>query len=380
MKALLLSADMKLLSPLTLCLALLALAAACTSPAPKSDKQLNRLKASLLYDPDSVFWFTAKISEENKSAADYYHGKARGMQDQDTVKAIHYLKKSLTLYPKPSVYRELGDMFSAKRDYREATKAYYTLVKLYPKEVSESGYYQIILTSFLAGIYYMDELTEAASKSGADLTDIRKKLEKEESLQQILKDAYVRDEVMYLFYDEDAPDVASYAEFAAGFPEKQLPLEISIQEASNFNYGDQRYPRFYRNYISGYTENQYFSMNFIGKFPLSNYQGFLYAVDSSVNGLRKEMRMIYYKLAIFTPDGKLTDEKTIGCHAGEELRTFALNSGGVTVKNYRRSWKKSFNYRDPDNEITAVIPEAAETFSISPEGKIISGSQPPPQS
>ena len=353
--------------------ALLLLLTACSSTGKDYNTSgLRKLRVTKIFVSDSVTAFKTGLPDENRKAAAYYHDMATGfLKSRDTAQGLHYLKRSITLFPQSSYYLELGQVLKETKHYDEASECYVTVSEIEPDVISASALKDMIRTSML-GDRYAYRLLGLAESKGINQVDLMKEFQSDPAFAS----KEMKERVQTILEEPGAEDSLSFDKVKEKFPEAKFPMNISTGEVTNFSYYVDDSPVGYlcRQFLDTSKKSGYCLLDMRARFTVGNNTAFVYAIDSSRLGARKEMRMIYHKLALFSPEGKILDEKIIGCNAGEDVKSYELNQDQITVQNYRRRWRNPFNHQDFDNEVLSTDLLSTEKFRITPEGKIVPAS------
>ena len=104
--------------------------------------------------------------------------------------------------------------------------------------------------------------------------------------------------------------------------------------------------------------------------PQPTLKAIVYAVDTSVIACPIEMREIYHRLVIYNVEGKMLSDKVIACQSGDVLQTVVFNKDHFEISEYTRRWRKPYNKRDFDNDITNISVVSKKMYSITPTGEI----------
>ena len=366
----------------------------CNQVPEKVIVELPALRASSVFDADSVYYYTQYYKDQNKEIANSYFNKGIEQEETNPDKAIYYFKRSITLHPTLEAYHKLGAILSKEHSYKEAAKAYYLIVsKAYISnevgsvylfgEPNQDDCYEYILNSLLAykelDRYDMNEL-------GMNIKETQKRLVDDKRF-DLDKSSILYKNIMLQFMTDD--ELAAYSksktvfdDFLLGISDSSSVFDIDSKKVQQFDYKDYRYEfggeESGMNYLfSGYLKEKqdnpdtWIKYNFNHAIRINDsIAAVIYNVDTSVLACPKEMRHIYDRLVTYSKDGQIIDDKIVALQCGDSLKTLKYNKNQFTITSYKRLWKKPYDMNDFDNDLLGVEEIGFNSYIITAEGKI----------
>jgi hypothetical protein len=98
-----------------------------TGCKPSSEKEIVEmpvLRASSLFNDDSVYTYLHLYEDIHGATSNYYIEKAEAIAESNPQKAIYYYKRSLTVHPSYGIYKKLGGLLMKEGMYSEADRVY----------------------------------------------------------------------------------------------------------------------------------------------------------------------------------------------------------------------------------------------------------------
>ena len=121
------------------------------------------IRASLIYNADSVGNYIKTVGDKYKSIADNYLTKANEQEEINIKKAIWNLKRAITIHPNLDSYKKLGQLLLKDKQFNEAVNLFEFIswkksekvdenwVDYYVFEApSEETFLNLMVSSFLA--------------------------------------------------------------------------------------------------------------------------------------------------------------------------------------------------------------------------------------
>lgn len=365
----------------------------CTQETKRITVEFPTVRASELYNADTISKFVVNLSDQQKEIANNFLSRSIENKEADPEKSIYFLKRSLTLFPNLDGYRLLGELLIDNKRFTEANDLYYFLTNpLYrgPKEFvfdkpNQEDYYNYILSYIIKykslDSYHIGEISD----NGGDIQRIRQRLMKEDRLKMDTS-SYAFKNIIAQFWTEkeiesfiNSPQ--NFKGFLSSFSDTVSEFEITDHTVSNFKYSYESFYNegielsdFYRYFLEEASKDQNFyrMYNANHRFtPSYGYTAVVYAVDSSQEGCTKEMRELYHKLVIYDNNGKISDALIVAKQNRHEVQSVRFLNSGSTIEITRmtRSWKNPYRSDDPDNELVAMEFAGKFIYTIK-KGKI----------
>ena len=371
------------------------------------------LRASSIYDAETVYKYMKNTIDTNKELAEEYYNKGAAIQVSDLTKAIYYFKRSLTIYPDYGHYKQLGDLLYEAKNYEEMNELYRLLV--FPVSIDSSTKSRkyvfaspdnnmvcnFVVSNILAYNNVWNnksdetELTEGLGNKLVDiknsvLEDKRVKLsapteQNKNALWELLtadeKARYFNTESTSLAYKTFLEDTARVFEIDKNLVQQ---FDYGHDEGYNTDYEareamDEKYSK----YIVGPEKDKdgyYTRHNFERNVRLNDSISYIiYSVDTSELASPKDMRNIYHRLVTYKtyrtemtykPTTEIIANKIIAVQSGDELSTVKYDHNKFTITYFKRYWEKPYVKKDFDNHLSKIEQTGEKSFEIKPNGKI----------
>jgi hypothetical protein len=383
-------------------LAAAAALASCKSQPEQVIVEVPALRASYIYDDDSVYVYRNKYGDQHKDIALSYIEKGKDAEKTDPRKALYYIRRAITLRPEKENYAELARMLMQEESYNEAMQVYTLLasksyVQLGDKEFNdymfgapdEDTYYNYILSHMLTYDWLDSYLIWEARDAGMDMITLKNRLESDERFTSKFDTVSInyRQFVFSFMSEEERKEYmsshANFANFIASFKDSLPVFNIDEKQVREFLYDD----------YNGRNDNEenYSMSELFMPFLAECKDGScwyayncnhlvrlndkvlaaVYAIDTSATACPSDMRHIYHRLVTYDHSGKIIDSKVIAWQAGEELGTVHFNRNSFIVNEHRREWRKPYDMNDFDNDIVKVEEKGVRSYKIDDEGRII---------
>jgi hypothetical protein len=356
------------------------------------------LPVSAIYNVDTVYGFLQAYGEENKEFAATFHKRALNEKEQNVEKAIHDLKRSISLRPDEDVYIELAELLDQTKQYSELADLWYVFVG----KVNRSDDYLFSTpdldtwvrhyTSLLLsnGSLYSEDIYPA-QEFGVDMQFLREKVLADKRLALDTSSLDYKN-IWVQFEDRETlkeltKKSSIFSAFVASAEDSSNSFSIDASNICNFKYSTEDFEMYrldlsmvFVYYLPEVVDNKNTWINYNIKHAFTPQQGLtaiVCAVDTSELGCPKEMRHIYYRLLVFDAGRNLIDHKVIAQQNGETLQLADFSGNSIRISNMVRQWKKPYVKRDLDNEVKSMVEQSTERYVISPEGKIMAESSGP---
>lgn len=365
-----------------LLIALIAMFAQCDTGVPPIEAGPPApLRPSLIYNSDSVRKSIVN-SHQYDSLAVQQLKLAKELLADFPERALHHIKRSITYKPTREAYIQLGALLTKSEKFTEACQAYDVLTDVFPgldKEIYFNMIYASLRTPGHSNIY---AFVDCAQEDGVKNEEINSYIEQEPLLRSARERKETESFQNYLEGYGHLDDSVSFDVFIRLFDEKEkegahksFPVTIDLarlSDISGYRTGDQWYGiQYYLEEMAAGWRTNFKEFKRLPD-PGKDIVTVIYGIDSSALGARKEMRMIYYRLATYSSEGKRIDNMIIAKHLGDDVCTAEILSGTkLRLTYFTRSWKRPFDHRDMDNEVVATTPAGAITVNISETGQII---------
>ncbi len=374
-----------------------ALISACSGgPASNDTKPTDPLKASKIYDNQVIREYAEKVAHSNNlDISNDYLKKGEEAQKANNSKAAYFYKRAITYLPSVKAYSMLGKYLLYKKQYEESIEALSTSIGAFkPREVETYGDYLVaqVLSSRAISSYLFADAINGGAFSAKDIASYlekkwpivyKKKLRVIGPFINNLESGTIEEDYAE-FEDSEENIPVLFKKFWDEVPPLQEPFAIGKNDLENFDYynNDEEGYYFEKFYPECRVEDPpYLRTNFIARMTPMNdfnrenpnpaYKAIIYKVDSSAQGSRKNIRMIYYRLCTYTPTGAIIDHKVIAAQLGERFETCTLQNGVFTVNTSKRKWSKPFTGRDFDNDLLATEFVSTAKYVIDETGKIV---------
>jgi len=385
---------------------LLMMLSACSSEEVITEfVEVPALRASSIYDADSVLLYIETNNETYKELSDSYQKKSLEIQDKDLDKAIYFCKRAITLHPAQDLYITLGNLLVKAKQYKEASELYTFLTYTHYSSSTKSSSYvfsepsEDILYEQIA-LYCLRNNGAVSSydiyqykEDGRDLKKLKNRLLEDERLKIDTSMANYKNFKLLFMSDEEIEEYKNseevYKGFLASITDTSSIFEIDAKHVQAFNYNREydnemdmaiEESSFYVNFLQEKKENNnlWYEYNYTHLYPLyKNVTAIVYAIDTSEAGCPKDMRHIYHRLVLYNDKGKIMDHKVIAFQSGEDLATATVNQGDVTIKFFKRKWRNPYNKKDFDNDLLRVEEVGNVSYKMNAQGQIVQrGLQP----
>jgi hypothetical protein len=374
---------------------------ACSTQVETEYREVEVLRASKIFDSDSVYNFIEKFHDTNKEMAASYLKQAEEVAPSNILKAVYFTKRAITLYPVLDNYLLLAKKLEKASDYDELSLLYgFITQEQYINRLQKSVYifekpnedlvYEKIVAEILHNNYVYPDVTYEINELGFDVSKFKTRLQNEDRIKMDKQGPdfkYIL--LQFLPYEEIAqyakkPEV--FSEFIAGLRDTANIFEIdennvqqfSYEDFNGINYGGEEegisFSTVYEQYLAEKQNdpNKWLEYNFLRTFQLNDKITVVeYAIDSSATACPKEMRHIYHRIATYDRSNvTLIDSKIIAYQSGEQLATVNFNKNNFTITESKRTWKKPYSKHDFDNDLLSVEKLKTSGFSIAEDGTI----------
>lgn len=360
--------------------------------------EVPALRASSIYEADSVVRYMELYKEQYKELSDAYQKKSSDIENENMDKAIYYCKRAITLHPSMDQYITLAIMLMKDKRYEEAYRLYHLLVNkhtiyeidgevyLFNSPPTEEMRYQLIALSVLNyggldsyEIYrYKEEGYDVKKLGNRLLSDQRLKIDTSIAEYKDFKLMFMTDDELEQYQTSEQV----FREFLASIEDTASFFEINSKQVQHFKYNRSydyemdeniKGSSFYVYFLQEKKENpnRWYNYNYNHVFPVhTNITAVVYSIDTSEAGCPIDMRHIYHRLAIFNDKGDLLDHKVIAFQSGDDLATASFAKNNVIVKSFKRKWRNPYNMKDFDNDLLNSQEAGSVRYTITTEGKI----------
>jgi hypothetical protein len=358
------------------------------------------LRASSIYNGDSVYAYIKKYGESNKELAESYILKSQKAEENDLATAVYACKRAITLWPNTGYYKKLAGLVEKTGNYNELKRVWSSLVyKTYIQdstgkneyvnvlgEPDENSFYEYMAAVVRAENYLYGEIVYDAREMGFNVNRLKERLFSDPRLKIDMTTTDAKN-MMLLFLSEE--ELAAYDKLESTFKEMLSSIndvspvfEITKESVRDFryNYDDGEYDMegptltyLFVNYLKEKREDpdNWFRYNYNHVIDISDsIKAVIYAIDSSENACPVEMRHIYHRLVTYNQKAEIISSQIVAIQSAEQLKTLSYNMNKFTVTEYKRSWKKPYDKRDFDNYITGTEKIRENSFEILPYGTI----------
>lgn len=372
----------------------------CSSSVETITKEITVLRASAIYDYDSVKLYMEKYKDTHKTIAESYIEKAKKEIDKNPEKAIYFFKRAITMHPNLESYKLLAIELEKNTQYRELTSLYFFLI--YPRyrdNGDNKDYifgtpdkdicYEFIVSSIRQYKYLSGEELYQVEEIGINVDDFKRKLLADERLHldTASKDCKTM-MLQFLSYDDRetyAKSPAVFNEFLKTVEDTAAVYTVDSKSIVQFDYekfngrdereGQITFDAIYVFYLKEKQEekDRWYNYNFKHRYPVSPaISAVIYAIDSSTNACPVEMRDVYYRLVTYdNATATIIDSKVIAMQAGEKVETVKMNKLNFTVSEYKRTFRKPYVKGDFDNYVTNSQFIAESSYEVTSDGKIL---------
>jgi hypothetical protein len=370
----------------------------CKQEIIKQEVQLQALRASYIYNADSVYNYYQKYGEANAEIAKGYFEKGISEKENNPEKALYYFRRSVTLYPTTKTYKELGSLLERAGKHNEAKDLYYLLSFPETRYISqnealnlfifdqpdENTLFGYLINSYLVNHYFPYEVIYQAKSQGIDVKKLEERILADERFEmntssiefKNLKFAFMSEEEEEAYKSSDS----NFKDLLSSINNKNSEYSIETNIATfkyrngmNWELEESSLPYYHSLYLQEKQENSEiwldYNFNFLHQ-KNDSINVVVYAIDSSATACPVEMRHIYHRLVTYDPHGNIIDSKIVAYQSGEEYCTMIYSNGDISMKLQKRTWKNPYQKKEFDNEIvnTEVIDE--EFYRVNESGKI----------
>ena len=367
-------------------------------------KEVPVLRASSIYYDDSIYYFMEKYRDTNKEIAASYYKKGLEQENTNLAKAIYCIKRSITLQPELTRYRELAAMLYKAGMYEEMRELYRPIIEklndygashfnrqfLFGKP-DESLLTEYLTYNLLAFNSNWDESAEDnytfKDEYGFDLRVLGKKVLSDPRFKFDTNSVQYKDIILSFLSDTEAvlymKSEGVFSTFLNSIKDTSSVYEINKDSVAEFDYthfkemdepGPQEITMENLNCIylkECYGKDSSLDYNFKHRFKINDsINAVLYAIDSSEVACPRDMRNIYYRLVTYGKKANIKADMVVACQSGEQLSFFKYNHGAFTVSYFKRYWENPYHKKDFNNHIQKVEQTEAKMFRIKPDGAI----------
>lgn len=354
----------------------------CGDPAENHSKNSSKTKANDIVLSESdifngvlIMKFlnnkTKFISEANNF---FLNGINSFKNENDLDSAEFYLRKSIVNQPTARAYCELGNVLKLKSNFKKSIEAY----KL-AEQLDYAPFSNLLYN--MSTVYAMDEqidesaqYLEYAMQAGFNNLD---KIEKDPDLKN-LRDSYqFREAVNRGVRGMSDPDKLFWLQFKKQFPKAQMPITLdwelkteNIDQYEWISYDFEKYVSEMRDeeFSREVSKGFYYYANIIEN---DKYIGLIYLVKDEFLG---DFAPITYRLATFTPTGKLIDKREIAGRSslGDEVRLSTIKqNGAIDVQVIALEYEKDTEQEGYwDNPVKSTKSVGKEKYQIKSNGQI----------
>lgn len=376
--------------------------AACSTRVVTQYTDVTALRASDLYQSDSVLAYLDRHGNTNNELAAAYFAKAEKEEDTNPEKAVYYYKRSISLQPLKSTYLRLALLLEQLERKEELNSLYSLLVYPYSRSIGNQAYetvytfgppdedlfYESLVANVRAYDYLPAEALFDTEERGFNRQRIKERLKTEKRL-HLDTNSLAFKEMMLQFVPYDSrksyahrPNV--FADFVQSIRDSAGNFEIDAEAVARFDYD--KYlsetsfvgPQLMLSGINCYylKEKQektdtWLVYNFTRSLYFGNIKALVYAVDTSVKACPRAMRHIYHRLVTYNDTGGVIDSKIIAWHAGPTLGTCKVSGRKISITNYSRTWKHPYKYDEFDNYPTGTTKTGENTFVVNEDGTVV---------
>lgn len=383
-----------------LLLATLSLLFACTEvKVEQIVTEVPVLRASDIYNSDSVYAYMNKYKEEHKQIADSYFEKGK-KEELNPEKAVYFFKRAITLHPTLEGYKALAKALEKVGKYEEMNRLYYIIANTQNvnpetkssiylfEQPNEELMYEEIIGHFLAyGKIYADDIY-SHEDNGFDRSKLKSKLLADKRIKLDTTTAFYKN-LMLQFEPYDQLELYSkkpavFKDFLATIPDSSANFEIDEHSVQEFHYEDFNginyndgpelsFSNVYVHYLKEATDNSRrhdYNFNHIIRIGPA-IVAVVYAIDTSSMACPKDMRHIYHQLVTYDNNTtNIIDSKIVALQSGTQLETARFKNKRVTVSTFERIWKKPYDKDDYDNDLLKMERKGERIYEIMPDGMI----------
>ncbi len=384
---------------ITIALGSAALLSGCKPEIERVEKIVPVLRASSIYNADSVYFYREKFGEAHKEIAASYMEKAK-TEAANPSRALYHVKRAITLCPSLEYYRELLNCLDATANYKELREACSFLIhpayiRLPNGQSAGSAppfgtmdptvYYEYFVSGIIAYNGFSGEEVYEARELKMDLEAIKEKLIADTRIKMDRSSPEFSNILLqFLEYDELAAfskKEGAFKAFLQSIKDSSNTFLIDKDAVHRFDYSQNQYEEgmgirmrdLYIYYLQEKRDNKdkWYNFNFTHRMKISDsVNAIVYAIDTSELACPLEMRHVYHRLVTFGHSGEIVDSKVIAWQAGEEIAIAEYTNGTIGIMEYSRAWKKPYNKKDFDNFIVATEATVSSEYKVERDGKI----------
>jgi len=369
----------------------------CSKGLETETIEVPSLRASEIFNEDSVFSYINKYKDNYSEISNSFYAKAESMRDVNEKKAIHYYMRAISLYPTADAYRRLGLYLLDRDQYHEASEVLGMLgQKKYIRTPAgsindfifetpdEEIFYGYFISSYLDSKYLNEYIIYEGRENGININNIKDRFIKDT---RVILDHNSHDfkDMMLAFMNDDEIEAFQnsnevFNDFIASIKDTGDVFDIDEKGVRKFAYSsDENYEErvhlssFYSLFLKEKIEKpeSWFDFNLLKTFRINDsVRAVVYSIDTSEMACPKDMRHISFRLATYGRNRQVIDSKIVAVQSGELLKTVKYEKDKFLIKEFKRSWRKSYDKNDFDNEVMKTEMISENHFKIRPDGKI----------
>lgn len=357
-----------------------------TSPNPNSTKY-STIKVDKLSEKDMFTYVKVKsyMDQKDSKATDYSEDFLKGLDafrnKKNLDSAEYYFTVSILNVPTNMAYYELGNLAMDRKEYKKAIYAYEMAERLGYEPFSKVLYNIACAHSLQDETELAGQYLEYALQAGYSNID---NINKDEDLKNLRMNDY-----LFNMHMKQGLKGLSNAEnlfwlqFKRQFSKTPFPLKLNENLDMLLLNDETRISYDFEKYIAEMRDDKFSRDVSKGFYYLadlketSEYVALVYVIKEEFYG---DQSPLTFRLATFTPEGKLIDKKEI---AGRSDFTKPLKSAvikndlSIAITSYETQFEK-----DPeeegyyDNKVVKKTKITEESFTIDPKGKIVKSAPP----
>jgi hypothetical protein len=374
----------------------------CKSEIEKVEVEVPAIRASKLFDADSVYSYMIQNGDKYQHLAHSYLNKAK--EEKDPEKAVWYFKRAISLYPQVDSYRELGALCLKNKKYQDAYDCYrlitheayltikgdYNGVHIFGKP-SQEDFENYIISGYNSTTFYQDlsGLIYNSLENGADKKQLEQFVFSNSGI-DFLTQPKLKKHIELIFLEEEelqkyTENIENFRTYIADFKNLDEPYLLNFEDIQKFEYQAYQQEEGSEEVDLGYLEsnflpqrkenpNSYLKYNKVAKlvFPDSSILA-IYSLDSSDYGIEKQKRNISFYAVIYSAAGQIIDYKKIAWQENKTSATLSYSNSSFEISIFNRIWEKKEEVLSRDNELKNIVFSKKEAFKIE-KGKFISKS------
>lgn len=357
-----------------------------TTPNPNSNKY-SVIKVDKLSEKDMFTYVKVKsyMDQKDSEATDYSEDFLKGLDafrnKKNLDSAEYYFTVSILNVPTNMAYYELGNLAMDRKEYKKAIYAYEMAERLGYEPFSKVLYNIACAHSLQDETELAGQYLEYALQAGYSNID---NINKDEDLKNLRTNDYLFN--MHLkqgLKGLSNADNLFWLQFKRQFSKTPFPLKLNENLDMLLLNDETRISYDFEKYIAEMRDDKFSRDVSKGFYYLadlketSEYVALVYVIKEEFYG---DQSPLTFRLATFTPEGKLIDKKEI---AGRSDFTKPLKSAvikndlSIAITSYETEFEK-----DPeeegyyDNKIVKKTKITEESFTIDPKGKIVKAAPP----